>query len=145
MIQPAVYPHSNQIQPLLAELDDLHKERVLDDPDFAYMRAVAQKSRENSHKTQISLNEAQRTREKAADDLWRLNLANTLRVAKGDESVETLDELEKIAREKSDDEPDPAEDAMVRESGHILIDYIGLTRQIAMVEHVPEETAAVIQ
>ncbi|MCZ6856249.1 MAG: carboxy terminal-processing peptidase [Gammaproteobacteria bacterium] len=145
MIQPVVYPRSNQIQPILPELDQLHKDRVVDDPDFAYMRALALKSRENSHRTQVSLNETQRLAEKSANDQWRLNIANVLRIAKGDEPVETLEELEEIAEQESDDEPDVADDAMVRESGNILLDFIGLTRQIALVEHVPEKTAAVVQ
>ncbi|MCZ6642185.1 MAG: carboxy terminal-processing peptidase [Gammaproteobacteria bacterium] len=145
MIQPVVYPRSNQIQPILPELDQLHKDRVVDDPDFAYMRALALKSRENSHRTQVSLNETQRIAEKSANDQWRLNIANVLRIAKGDEPVETLEELEEIAEQESDDEPDVADDAMVRESGNILLDFIGLTRQIALVENVPEKTAAVVQ
>jgi len=145
MIQAVVYPHSDQIQSVLPELEHLHKERVINDPDFAYLRALALKSRENSRKTQISLNEAQRIAEKKANDQWRLNIANVLRVAKGDEPVETLDELEEIAERESDDEVDVADDAMVRESGNILIDYIGLTRQVALVEHVTEKTAAVIR
>jgi len=144
-IQPVVYPHSDQIQSVLPELQHLHQERVVNDPDFAYLRALALKSRENSRKTQISLNEAQRIAEKKANDQWRLNIANVLRVAKGDEPVETLDELDEIAERESDDEFDVADDAMVRESGNILIDYIGLTRQVALVEHVAEKTAAVIR
>ncbi|MCZ6617687.1 MAG: carboxy terminal-processing peptidase, partial [Gammaproteobacteria bacterium] len=145
MIQPAVYPRSHQIQPLLSELNGRHTERVTDDPDFAYLRALTARSRVNSRKTLVSLNETQRIEEKAASDQWRLNLENTLRLAKGDEPVETLEELEKIAEQDNDDELLPEDDAMIRESGNILLDYIGLTLQIALVEHVPEETAAVIQ
>ena len=121
----------------------MYTERVTDDPDFAYLRALTAKSRANSRKTLVSLNETQRIEEKAANDQWRLNLENTLRVAKGDEPVETLEELEEIAEQDNDDEPLPEEDAMIRESGNIMLDYIGLTLQVAMVEHVPEETAVI--
>ncbi len=145
MIQPAVYPRSEQIEPLLGDLQGLHEQRVADDPDFAYLRALSERNRENARKTHLSLNESVRRAEKADDDAWRLGLENALRVAKGEEEVESLDALEELQEaqaEASEDDDEAAaeedEDAMLRESGEILLDYLGLTRQIALVERVDE-------
>ena len=136
MIQPAVYPHSEQITPLLSELQGRHEDRVSDNPDFEYMRTLSARSKANSQKTHLSLNESVREKEKADDDAWRLNLENQLRVAKGEEPVESLDELEEIQKALAEAEEE-ADDAMLIESGNVLIDYMSLLRQVALVESLP--------
>lgn len=157
MIQPAVYPRSDDIHPLLAELNARHQKRVADDPDFEYIRALALKTREDSRRTHVSLNEAVRTAEKEQDNAWRLQLENALRAAKGEEPLEDLDELDPTANaavtddgaegedESEKDEEDPREDAMLRESGNILVDYIHLTRQVALAEHRGEREPLTLQ
>jgi carboxyl-terminal processing protease len=135
MIQPAVYPRSHQIQPILAELNAKHEERAADDPDFQYFEALAQRSRENNRRTHVSLNEKEREQQKQDEDKWRLDLENQLRLAKGEEALESLDDLDDREADE-EEEADPASDPMIRESANILLDYIGLTRQIAYVEDV---------
>ncbi|MFP6815251.1 MAG: carboxy terminal-processing peptidase [Pseudomonadales bacterium] len=135
MIEPAAYRRSNQIQPHLEELKEQHALRAADDPDFRYFRALALKSKENNRKTQLSLNESRRQQEKDAEDSWRLNLENTLRITKGREALESLDALDEEREHATDeDAKDASKDAMLREAGNILVDYIGLTRQIAFAE-----------
>lgn len=143
MIQPAVYPRSDDIHPLLAELNARHEQRVADDPDFAYMRALALKSREESNQTHVSLNESVRTAERQREEQWRLDLENALRKAKGQEPLESYEDLEEANAARDDDADDPSEDAMLRESGQILVDYMQLTRQIALAEHRSEPDVAV--
>ncbi|HEX7034536.1 MAG TPA: carboxy terminal-processing peptidase [Pseudomonadales bacterium] len=139
MIQPAVYPRGNSIQPLLAELNARHQKRVADDPDFEYLRALASKAREEANRTEVSLNEAIRTAEQKREEAWRLNLENALRAAKGQPPLKALDEIEEETASllNPTDEKDPAEDALLRESGQILVDYLQLTRQVALAEHRP--------
>ena len=144
MIQPAVYPHSDQLSPLLAELQSRHDERVADNPDFVYMRTLSERSRENSRKTHLSLNQEVREQEKADDDAWRLNLENQLRVAKGEEPVESLDALEELQKALAEAEEKP-DDALLIESGNVLIDYLSLLRQVALVENVPSGEATTVQ
>jgi len=144
MIQPAVYPHSEQIAPLLPELNNRHLERVADDPDFVYLRALAAKSHENSKTTHISLNEKVRENEKAEDDAWRLNVENQLRIAKGEEPVESLEALEDI-REAMAEADEEEEDAMLIESANILLDYLSMIRQVAIVENVPGKQQTSVQ
>lgn len=169
MIQPAIYDQATYIAPLLEQLRTRHESRTSDNPDFNYFRALAQKSKENALRTHLSLNEANRKAEKEADDQWRLDLENTLRVAKGKAKADTLDHLEELqkaeieAAESAEDgaiegediaqqsaTPDqPAQkdeeeikdvddDAMLEEAGKVLLDMIGLSRQLAQLENLPE-------
>ncbi|MEZ5551698.1 MAG: carboxy terminal-processing peptidase [Pseudomonadales bacterium] len=162
VIQPAVYPRTHQIQTLLPELQSRHDLRTLDDPDFNYLRALSERNRQNGRKTQLSLKESERVKEKADEDAWRLNLENTLRIAKGEAPLKSLEELNNPdgdaetegAAEEVDaaiESPadhaaaDPSKDALLVESGEILIDYIGLSRQVALVESTPAGSERVVQ
>lgn len=187
MIKPAIYDPSNHLQPLLGELSRRHDSRTSDNPDFNYFRAIAQKSKENAQRTHISLREATRLSEKDEDDAWRLNLENTLRIAKGKPTADTLDHLEELqdAEEEAEeenaeadvatvntpagDQPESAstqahndnpaqdteeaelaeietvkDDAMLEEAGHILMDLIGLSTQVAVLESVPAVLGATV-
>jgi carboxyl-terminal processing protease len=145
VIKPAVYPRSNAIAPVLELLKTKHSGRATDDPDFQYYRALALKSRENAEQAYLSLNEAERRRQKEEEDAWRLDLENALRKAKGEPVYASLDELDAEldaeaaaqddAEDDAEDDADAEEsDAFILESAHILLDYIGLTRQVAQVE-----------
>ena len=137
VIQPAIFESFDAtLDPLIAELRTRHEQRTATDPDFDYLRSLSEKSEENRARTHISLSEKRRLEEKAADDAWRLDLENTLRVANGETVLKNLDELKELEKaEDAADEEQPAEkDAMLRESGHILIDLITARRQVAALE-----------
>ncbi len=137
MINPAVYPRSGDIEPALEMLQAKHDSRVSRDPDFQYLQQLSLKSAENRNRTHVSLNELSRMEEKADDDRWRLSLENQLRAAKGEPQLASLDELDDLDDEEAtadDDGAPKTEDAMIRESGNILLDYIGITHQIAFVD-----------
>lgn len=95
-IQPAIYDHSESIQVLLPELQRRHEQRVEDNVDFNYYRAISAKSKEASQRTHLSLNEQTRRTEKAEDDQWRLDLENSLRAAKGKPLADSLDHLDDL-------------------------------------------------
>jgi carboxyl-terminal processing protease len=142
VIQPAVYPHTNQIQTLLPELQSRHVDRTAHDPDFNYMRSFSARVKENSQRTHLSLKESTRSREKEEEDAWRLSLENERRLAKGEEAVESLDALDELIKaEQEEDELDPLDDPLLTESGKILIDFIGLSHQVALVERSSDRTA----
>ena len=147
VIQPAVYPQTNQIETLLPELTTLHDQRTADDPDFNYMRALSEKARENRERTHVSLKQSVRSAEKAQEDQWLLDLENGLRVAKGEEPVESLDALDELrkAEQEADEAPDPAKDPLLTESGHILLDLINLSHQVALVERATQGDGTSIQ
>ena len=139
MIQPAAFSGDNDIQPLLPDLRARHNERVASDPEFAYLQTLAMKSRENAERTRLSLNEADRRAENAEDEQWRLDLENTLRKAKGEPQLASLDELDEV---EFDDESPPGDNPMLVETGEILLDLIGLEHQVAMVGN---ETDGIVQ
>ena len=143
VIQPAVYPQANQIETLLPELLSRHEDRTSDHPDFNYMRALSERGKTNSRRTHLSLQESTRTREKEQEDAWRLGLENQLRESRGEEPVESLDALDELLTAERDEEADPHDDAMLTESGKILLDLIGLSRQVALVERAPDPDIAI--
>ncbi len=129
-IKPAAYRETNNVQPYLERLRVNHERRVAQDPDFAYLRSLSNWRREKRAETHISLNQTTRVIEKEADDVWRLDLENALLIAKGEDPVTSLKDLEarRARRESeknsdSDDTPDP----LIMETGHILRDYINLS------------------
>ena len=54
-------------------------------------------------------------------------------VAKGEDPLADLDALD-ARHDAEPEDKDPNQDAMLRETGNVLLDYIGLTQQIAMLE-----------
>lgn len=116
MIQPAVYDASTTLAPMFTELQQRHENRVADNVDFAYFRALAEKGKEASLRTHVSLNEATRRAEKAEDDQWRLDLENSLRIAKGKEAATSLDHLEELEEAETDEDADAEETADGHES-----------------------------
>ena len=139
VIPAAIFdPFDPMLDPMLNELKSAHMARTATDPDFDYLRNLAQRSEENRQRTHISLSEKVRLEEKQADDDWRLNLENKLRTAKGEPLLKSLDDIEEI----DDETEEPAEkDAMLRESGHILLDMIRARRQLAAVEMASDSRA----
>ena len=147
-IKPAVYPHATQVQTVLPVLVDKHRDRVATNPDFEYLRALMDKSRETAKKTEMSLNEAVRIKEKHDDDAWRLGIENKLRAAKGEPLLKTIEELDaKLDAEEAEDDAgdsekkSPEDDAMIKEGAYVLIDYVSQTRQIASIAQPKVETA----
>ena len=136
-IQPAAFAGDNDIQTLLPGLLARHSERAASDPDFAYLQALAMKSRENSERSRLSLNEARRRAENDEDDRWRLDLENALRKASGKPELASLEELDTPEFDAFSADDDP----LLVEAGEILLDLIGLQHQVAMVEN---ETGAVV-
>jgi carboxyl-terminal processing protease len=140
-IKPAVYPHATQIQSVLPMLVDKHRERIAGNPDFEYLRELMRKGDENNKKTDVSLNEATRIREKQDDDTWRLGLENKLRGAKGEPLLKSIAELDaKLDAEEAEEDAaidgtkkTPEDDAMIREGAFVLIDYVNQTRQLATI------------
>jgi len=141
VIQPAVYPHASQIQTLLPELQVLHDRRTDDDPDFNYMRALTARVKENSARTELSLKESVRTQEKKEEDAWRLDMENKLRLAKGEEPVASLEALDELIQAEQDEEVHADDDPLLTETGRILLDYIELTQQVALVDHAAADTS----
>ena len=133
-IRPAMYSQSNDLRSVLGLLRNRHKDRVADNPDFMYLRALSERNEKTRKRTHLSLNELVRTQEKEEDDSWRLELENARLMAKGEDPVASLDELEERQNEETDeDETKDEPDALVTESGNVLIDFMRLRSQVVKV------------
>ena len=141
MAAPASFRKADEVSPFLAALTEKHRARAADDPDFEYLRALAERNLAERSRTHISLNRTTREGEKAEYERWRLDLENALLAAKGEDPIESIDDLDAIPEEADEEEPDPLEDPMLRETGQILLDYIGMSRQVAMVGDASEPAA----
>ena len=167
-ISPADYSTTNAIAPFVSALQTAHTQRVADDPDFQYLRAMTEREAEFRARTHISLNRETREQERAADMDRRLAIVNARLTAKGEPPIEDIEELNSWRIEdgagldapipitpiptapititpltdgessvESGEDPlkeEPLDDPMLRETGLILLDYIGLNQQVAMVE-----------
>ena len=142
-IQPAAYRQASNLSPALAYLRTRHGERAADNPDFVYLRRLAERVERDAATEQLSLNEAERRREKADWEAWRLELENALRLAKGEPPLQSLDDLETDDDLAATEEDlPPAEDPMLAEAGQVLLDLIGFGRQVAMLDPSPVENLA---
>ena len=154
VIAPARYRRADQpIRPLIEPLTERHTARANADPEFAYLRALSEHNHARRDRTLISLNEEKRRAEKETEDRWRLDLENDLRKAQGHALLESLDDLDEgtstIARAtggppplasaggKAQDVEEPQTDALLREGGNILVDFISLTTQVTAQTDLP--------
>ena len=101
-IKPANYRPIGSLGNVVAKLQQQHNSRAADNPHFVYYRALSQRSQEKSAIEVLSLNEAVRREERTQDDLWRLDLENTLRMAIGKPTAETLDALEDLQKAEAE-------------------------------------------
>ena len=114
-IRPANYRPIGSLKSIVPRLQQRHNDRAANDPHFMYYRALSQRGQEKSAIKILSLNEIARREERAQDDLWRLDLENTLRMATGKATAETLDALEEL--QKAENEAKEAAASALTEAG----------------------------
>ncbi|MEL0048412.1 MAG: carboxy terminal-processing peptidase [Gammaproteobacteria bacterium] len=110
VIEAARYHPFSELSTYIFDLQTRHLHRTKNDPHFNYYRALMRKAEERSGRTHLSLNETVRRDEKKQDDLWRLELENTLRAATGKVLAATLDELEALEEAEAEARENPEND-----------------------------------
>ena len=126
----------------LEALRTLHESRVSKDPEFIHLEGEIAVARKRSAANTVSLSEKIRIEERRKQREEELALENALRTAKGEPALTSVDELDggdanaddEAEAEADAGEPediDPAKDALLAESGRILVDAIGLSRRVA--------------
>merc|ERR1711879_113382 len=148
-IKAAKYNYNDIIHNNLGRLRKSHEQRSIDDPDFVFLREQKKLIDELRKQTRISLNEEIRQSEQDTNDEKRLALENNRRKAKGLPILDNLEGTEEEApaaipdgetpepdvasHQKTTDEVDDAEeeepDALLIESGRILLDYVQVKKQ----------------
>ncbi|MGG2397558.1 carboxy terminal-processing peptidase [Pseudomonas sp. SH1-B] len=131
-IRPAIKPELDPIKPFLKQLQSKHDQRTAHNPDFLFTRASIDLSKQLMAETTVSLNEAKRRAQQADIEAKQLKLENDRRVAKGEKPLAELAKEDEDALPVEEDKGKPEDDAYLSESGHILIDYLGLNPSLAL-------------
>ncbi len=133
VIEGPIFKTYGDLSPYIGELQQLHHQRTLNNPDFVYQRALEQRFTEDTEESEISLNEEERRKERDSYNEWWLDVNNVRLVAKGVEPAKDIDELSKIRTDRREAEKDEADEILI-ETGHILNDLIKLNNPLALVE-----------
>ena len=140
-IRPTDYRRLAQVQKSVPTLRKLHQKRVERNPDFLFLREQKNLIDELRKQTQVSLHTDIREKERKANDDKRLKLENERRKAKGMPLLSSIDELDADpvdaegaipVDDSESDKADAEEDALLTETGLILLDYLRLQSPAAM-------------
>jgi carboxyl-terminal processing protease len=126
------YPAFDQF---LNQIDKRYKERTLTDPDFIYMREQVEYINEvRNEDSSIPLHEAQLKLEREEAKQWQIDAENRRRALKDLPQITELSELEEEREKDSEGKPiNPETEAMLKESGRILLDAIVMQLQYSSV------------
>ncbi|MCE2029990.1 carboxy terminal-processing peptidase [Sessilibacter corallicola] len=121
------YINFSQLLPILKEQ---HNSRIDQDPDLNFIADSYDLAQENRDQKELSLNIKQRKQEKKDRENTLLELENKRRVAKGEEPFKTFDDLKDHDSKENEEAVASVEintdDALLKESGQILADFITL-------------------
>lgn len=124
-IKPAIAPRKDPFKAHLDMLQSRHDTRTAQDPDFIYSRKRLELARQLMQDTRVSLKESTRKAQQDKIEQSQLELENERRQAKGEELLDTLrnEDDDEITASDEEDEQDPQDDAYLKETAHILLDW----------------------
>ena len=132
-VDHAKFSRSDQLVPRLI---DRHQSRSITDPDLKHLLAQIKLSRINNSRKTISLNEKVRIEDKENLEQQSLEIENARRLAKNLDPYKTVQAF----RDSNDDDEqqtgprqtiDIDNDVLLKESGHLLADFIGYSEASA--------------
>lgn len=138
-IKPAKHGTYFNFSEMLPHLNNLHKERSAKDPDIIKIIDQAALVQKNRERKTVSLNEKERLQEKESMELAEMAIENRNRKAKGLKKFKEVkayrayekkqqEEADEAAAESSPSDIDIKDDALLTETGHILVDLIELMK-----------------
>ncbi len=130
-IKPAIKPAVDPFKPFLAQLQSRHDVRSAKDAEFVFIEEKLALAKKLMSEKTVSLNEAERRKQHADIEAKQLALENVRRKAKGEEPLKELKKEDEDALPAEDDKTKPEDDAYLAETGHILLDYLGLSGSVA--------------
>ena len=122
-IAASKYKEQGNVSKNLESIRAKHNKRISNDPDFAYLSEQVVFLKELRADTTISLNSKTREIERKEMEGRRLALENKRRVAKGLKPLKELAD-ENAKTDETDDEKTKDTDALLKEGGEILIDFM---------------------
>ncbi len=124
-------PHGNyiEIRPFITELEARYEERTAKDPDFQFMREqIAHLDELKTEDTLVPLQESALKQQRDEMEGWQLEAENRRRAAKQLPPFKSLTEVTESLETDAQGKPiNPEAEAMLAESGRILIDLMYLT------------------
>ncbi|WP_373293534.1 carboxy terminal-processing peptidase [Pseudomonas matsuisoli] len=132
-ISAVIRPRTDPFGPFIDDLKSKHEKRTSTNPDFVFSRERLSLNRELMKDTTVSLNEQKRRAYQNGIEAKQLTIENDRRRAKGEEPLKKLaaeDENEALVTGNEKDVK-PEDDAYLTETGHILLDYLGLQARVA--------------
>lgn len=122
-IEPAQFVPLPDLAAMVRELRSRHEGRTGNNPDFAYLKALAAHLEELRSRTELSLNEAERARQRREADAQRLAIENARRTARGKAPLKNIEELERET-EADDEQQQEQDDPLLQETAEIVVDFI---------------------
>ncbi|MEH6626665.1 MAG: carboxy terminal-processing peptidase [Motiliproteus sp.] len=116
-------PHLNfpEFNHLLGPLQQAHQQRIDDEPDFIAILEQIDYLKQRRLQQKVPLNEQEVRRIRDQDERWKLDLENRRRLAKHQEPLASLSDMEKPSTTKHDS---PYNDVLLTESGRVLLDLV---------------------
>ena len=127
-VRPVRHGRFPSMTPFMQQLIERHQARTDNDPDFIFMRKQVEHLEKQKKITRISLNKSKLQQEREENERWMLQVENERRAGLGLPPVQTLAELDDSLPKDEQGEPiNPESEAILAESGEILLDLIDLT------------------
>ena len=134
-IQAANYRAGPDLGKAIVQLNRSHEQRTAQNPDYIYLKEMADHIRELGNKSTVSLSESVRRTEDTQEKKWRLDHENKRRAAK---KLPLLDKLpdnatdmdNATATDNQTAEPGIDKDPVLTEAANVLVDYLPLAAPV---------------
>jgi len=131
-VRPVRHGRFIGFKPFLDTLEERHNKRTANDPDFRFMREQVARLEEMRGDTDLSLNEETLKRERDEAEAWQLAAENRRRQAKEQPAIKKLAQLDDERKKDTQGRAiSPESEAIVAETGYILMDMVQLTLKYA--------------
>lgn len=146
-INPAKHGTYFNFSEILPSIDARHKDRAAKNPDMIKIMDELELFEINKARKTISLNEKERIKEKESLELAKMAIENRNRKAKGQDEFKTVEDFNKYEKEQeeklegsvsSPSAIDLVDDALLTETGYILVDMIEFLKNPKQVAEVKE-------
>ena len=136
-------PHGTypSVKAFLNQVDKRHQSRSMTNPDFVFMREQVERLNEvRKESSLIPLQETALKKERDSAEKWQLDAENRRRAQKKLPPISKLSELEDEQKKDSQGRPiNPEAEAMLVESGRILLDAVFMQLQYSAAQATAEE------
>lgn len=127
-VRPVRHGRFPSLSPFMQQLIERHEQRTAQDPDFVFMRKQVAHLAEQKDSPTLTLNEAKLRDEQERNETWMLQAENERRIGLGLPPISKLSEADDDLPEDDQGRPiNPEAEAILAESGEILLDLIDLS------------------